>query len=533
MTDDATPTEDRSPLNRGPGSMRRRLMLWLLLTAVVPTVCLGVWMERSTTAAIERVHRQSVTTTTQAMATALSGRLGGGWSAEAGEVVDSMALDPRVGLVVVLDRERRELHRRVVDAEAWLAYERLVVGAGAVSIDIGRPERLGETGGLLAQLQPVWDRPPGGRRGSLTAGADRRLEGFVVLGMRERSTPFVRQRLRAAQIAGCLAVGLVMLPVAVWSATRWTRPIRRIESAAVGLAEGRNPEPLPEGQDEVGQLARSFNAMSRKLNEARRALLAANRELEAKVDERTQELNTANGRLKAEMADKDAFLRAVSHDLGAPLRNIDGMASMLLMKYKTDLADDALRKLERISANAKLQTDLIGDLLELSRIRSAPPKRTPVDLDALVRDIVDSLGYELDRYGIELNVEAPLPTLTADRNRMRQVFQNLLDNAVKYTREQPTRRIAVRWTQRAELAVFEIEDTGCGIDPRDQQKVFHVFQRASQPPAQVEGRGVGLASVRSIIESHGGWIEVESQPGEGSTFRFALPKAQADATVAA
>jgi len=508
--------------NRWNGSLYRRLVLWLLLMAAVPTAGLALWMEHSTGQALERMHRQGVETMTQAVATALSGRLGDGWSPAAGGVIESVSLDPRVALAIVLSPDRKVVYRRAIDAEAWVAYERLMDGTGAVDIEIGRPVRLEGEGVLMAQLQPVWDRPPA--RGQMTSGVDRKLEGFVVLALRDRTMPIVQNGLRLAQLGGGCVVCLLMLPVAAWAARRWTRPIQRIERAALGLAEGQSPEPLPEGEDELGQLARSFNVMAGRLGEARRALLDANRELEKKVAERTLELGEANHRLKSEMADKDAFLRAVSHDLGAPLRNIDGMASMLLMKYKTDLADDALRKLERISANAKLQTDLIADLLEVSRIRSSQGKRDAVDLDALTRQIIESLDYELGEYGIEMTIEGELPVIVADRNRIRQVMQNLLDNAVKYTRDRPQRRVRVRAERRGGEQVVEVIDTGCGIEARDLSKVFHVFQRAAQPAgSKVEGRGVGLASVRSILEAHGGWIEVDSEPGVGSTFRFALP----------
>ncbi|MEM9251835.1 MAG: HAMP domain-containing sensor histidine kinase [Planctomycetota bacterium] len=518
------PDRPTKPADFWRGSLYRRLLLWLVVMAAIPTLGLSLWMEHATDSAMRRLHRQGVETTTQAVATALSGRLADGWSTDAAEVIESIALDGRVAVAIVLDPDRRILHRRAIDADAWVAYERLMDGAGAIDIEIGRPVRLKTKGVVMAQLQPVWNRPPSNGRGAMTAGSDRTLEGFVVLALRDRTMPIVRRGLRTAQLVGGGVICLAMLPIAAWGARQWTRPIARIDDAAVRLADGENPDPLPEGPDELGQLGRSFNAMHTNLDRAQRELRAANRELEAKVADRTRELGEANRRLKAEMADKDAFLRAVSHDLGAPLRNIDGMASMLLMKYKTALGDDALRKLERISANAKLQTDLIADLLELSRLRADRGKREPVDLDALTRQIVGSLDYELTRYGVELTIENRLPTVTAQRNRLRQVMQNLLDNAVKYTRDQPVRQVAVRSTRKGSEHVVEVVDTGCGIEPRDLGKVFEVFQRAAQPAGQrVEGKGIGLASVRSILEAHGGWIEVESTPGEGSTFRFALP----------
>src|SRR5690606_18003881 len=148
---------------------------------------------------------------------------------------------------------------------------------------------------------------------------------------------------------------------------------------------------------------------------------------EQKVANRTAELQRLNRKLESEIHDKNEFLRAVSHDLGAPLRNINGIASVLLMKHREQFNDDALPKLQRISANAKVQADLINDLLELSRIRSRPGKREQVDLAELMAQLRDSLAFDLEKARIELAVASSLPVVTAERNRMRQILQNLLD----------------------------------------------------------------------------------------------------------
>jgi signal transduction histidine kinase len=329
---------------------------------------------------------------------------------------------------------------------------------------------------------------------------------------------------RAVALGGAAAAGL-MLPLAMLIARSWTLPLRRMRRAVIGLASDDRPERLTESGDEVGQLARAFNWMSDRLWAARQELMETNRNLEATVAKRTSALVSANDRLTAEMAEKDAFLRAVSHDLGAPLRNIDGMAGMLLLKYRTQLSDDALRKIERIAANARMQTDLINDLLDLSRLRASADKREPVALDAVVTQIAESLAHELEQYDIAFDHQPPLPTVWAEPNRIRQVMQNLIDNAVKYTRGRPERRITVRSRQRSGEHVVEVIDTGCGIDPQDQRGIFQVFKRTRQAEGSgVDGRGVGLAGVKSILESHAGWIQVESEPGRGSTFRIGLPK---------
>src|SRR5690606_7893230 len=123
-----------------------------------------------------------------------------------------------------------------------------------------------------------------------------------------------------------------------------------------------------------------------------------------KVINRTAELERLNRKLESEIHDKNEFIRAISHDLGAPLRNINGITSVLLLKKKEEFTDDTLSKLQRISANAKVQADLINDLLELSRIRSRPAKRENVDLAELLEQLRDSLTFDLEKSRISLIV---------------------------------------------------------------------------------------------------------------------------------
>jgi signal transduction histidine kinase len=207
------------------------------------------------------------------------------------------------------------------------------------------------------------------------------------------------------------------------------------------------------------------------------------------------------------------------------VRNIAGMAKLLLKKYESDLADDALSKLQRIAANAKTETELLADLLELSRIRTDTGKVSQVDTNELVAGIVDSLSYDIEAKRIDVQV-AELPPLFADRNRLRQVFQNLIDNAIKYmpgpdAAELRRIEVGVQQDDESTTPVLFVRDTGRGINEKDHQRVFQVFQRARYSgETEASGRGVGLASVKTIIETYGGNIWLASEPGRGSTFYF-------------
>jgi signal transduction histidine kinase len=282
--------------------------------------------------------------------------------------------------------------------------------------------------------------------------------------------------------------------------------------------------------DEIGELSRAFNAMAEKIDAQRRQLVAANEHLEEKVQQRTGELNAANDRLRAEMAEKEDFLRAVSHDLNAPLRNIAGMVTMILMKHQGELPEDVLKRLDRIQANVQAETDLIGELLELSRIKTRPQRREVVDMAAMLTDLAGAFEFDLSSKGIKLAIDGPMPALYVEPNRLRQVFQNLIDNAVKYMpADHKAPRIEVSYELDGDEHRFGVSDNGAGIDPEDQQRIFYVFRRAASADAgTTPGKGVGLASVKSIVSNYDGRVWVESQPGQGATFFVTLSVRQTE-----
>ena len=222
------------------------------------------------------------------------------------------------------------------------------------------------------------------------------------------------------------------------------------------------------------------------------------------------------------MAEKEDFLRAVSHDLNAPLRNIAGMA-MMLMKKRNEFDDDVVHRLERIQKNVEVETDLISELLELSRIKTRRQRMEHVACDAVVRELAEMFEDDFSSRGIRLLVETPLPSIYCEKARLRQVFQNLMDNAIKYMGDSAVREIAIGCRTRTGEAEFYVRDTGIGICAEEVSQVFSIFRRGKNAHTQkVPGKGVGLASVKSIIQTYGGSICVESEPGNGSTFRFTV-----------
>jgi len=346
-----------------------------------------------------------------------------------------------------------------------------------------------------------------------------RLLGYVTVGVSQAAE---QAQLRVTNYAvlgiGCVLV-IISVPLGYALVHRVLQPIRQLVGATQRIAAGDlNTRVAIHRPDVIGTLARSFNEMVMQVKRH-------HEELEDKVRQRTAELETANKRLSREISEKDDFLRAVSHDLGAPLRNISGMASMLLLKNRAQFDDEIIRRLERIQKNVQTETDLIAELLELSRIKSRRQKIERVEIDAMIRELRDLFESDLRSREIELTIDTPLPALNCERARIRQVFQNLIDNAIKYMGgdEREVREVHVGCQRSAADAQFYVRDTGIGIGAEELDKVFCVFRRGRNAATQnVPGKGVGLASVKSIIETYNGSIWVESQVGQGSTFKFTI-----------
>jgi signal transduction histidine kinase len=371
------------------------------------------------------------------------------------------------------------------------------------------------------------------------------LAGYVVVGV---SLDREQAQLRWVNwiVAGIgVTVVLLSLPLAYLIVYGIFKPIRHLVDATRKLAMGRLDIKVEVDRDDmIGELAESFRDMvdqlrrqredlartnskladaNEQLGDANKQLADANRGLEEKVLQRTAQLEAANRRLSAEIAEKEDFLRAVSHDLNAPLRNISGMASMLLAKHRANFDEDVVHRLERIQKNVEVETDLIGELLELSRIKTRRQKMEPMDLENMVRELGGMFEEDLRSKQIQLVLDTPLPQLTAERARIRQVFQNLIDNAIKYMGSGPVREIHVGCDLQPDEAHFYVRDTGAGIEPEDVDKVFNVFRRGkSAVTAKIAGKGVGLSSVKSIIQTYSGTIWVESTVGQGSTFHFTI-----------
>lgn len=327
-------------------------------------------------------------------------------------------------------------------------------------------------------------------------------------------------------VAACLI--LCSIPVGyllVWRVM--VRPVHRLVGVTRRLGQGDfSARAALRRSDEIGMLAGAFDKMADEVAAMRDELIQANERLEQKVAERTGQLEVANERLREEISEKEDFLRAVSHDLNAPLRNIAGMATMIMTKWRRELPEEVTARLQRIQSNVDAETSLIGELLELSRIRTRTQTRQMTDMARLVGELARTFEYELKSRRIALTVARDMPELYVEPNRMRQVFQNLIDNAVKYMDKADRGRIDVGYRRAGEYHRFRVADNGPGIPEDQRERIFHVFRRGRTDAAgKIEGKGVGLALVRSVAAKYGGRAWVESEPGRGATFFVTLSAA--------
>jgi len=336
-----------------------------------------------------------------------------------------------------------------------------------------------------------------------------------------------------------LAAGLAL---AVWMTAMLSRRLALpVEEFSYRL-KTLTTEPIRPGQAEVLEM-RTGIVEYHDVSESAKALYEALAQTIAALEARTSELKLSNEQLEATVEAlkrldrlRADFLNALSHDLRIPLTSIIGYAELLQDAQNPPLGPDEQEYVTHIIDACRRMESMLEELLDYARLEVGRIKLhiEPVDPHALLDETFMFFRPLAEQKHLKLNAEVPetLPEALVDPDRLRQILNNLISNAIKYT--PPGGSITVRACLQDDCVVFEVQDTGYGLSDEDKQHLFEKFYRSSRPEIQREqGSGIGLALIKGVIEAHGGHIEVVSKVGKGSLFLFTLPAKEATAEPAA
>ena len=476
----------RGLLNRLP--LRWKIALLISVTTTIVVAISGLALYGYESAQMRQLLLRDYTVTAQMTGVAVSGALAFGDTKDAEETLGTLRIRQSVVRAVVYDKA----------GAAFVEFRRQDAQPIAV-----KPSQLpsGFLNDAVHVIEPITQA--GDQIGTLYIAADLRL-------LDERLRNFVSV---IAVLTVSAALFSFLLASVLQSAV--SRPILGLSATAQQVARTKDfslraPQ---RGDDEIGQLIAQFNTMLEQIELQNKALQSAQSELERKVEDRTAELTRANQEL-------EAFAYSVSHDLRAPLRHINGFVGLLEDSLKGKLDASAQDHLSEIRRSIESAGQLINDLLAFSRTSRAEMQMLRFNMSDLVEEVVRDAKREAADRAIEWRI-ATLPEVACDVSLLRQVWRNLVSNAMKYTRARAQARIEIGSEPAKGEAVFYIRDNGVGFDMRYADKLFGVFQRLHG--AEFEGTGIGLANVRNIIARHGGRTWAKGAVNEGATFYFSLP----------
>jgi len=235
--------------------------------------------------------------------------------------------------------------------------------------------------------------------------------------------------------------------------------------------------------------------------------------------DRMDELRSSQEQLERSRGDLEQFAYVASHDLQEPLRSVTSFLQLIARRFEGQLGEDGDRWIGYAVGGARRMQALIADLLRFSRAGVAPAPGEPLDAGGVLEEVLENLRSCIEATGASV-LAGPLPEVMVHRTELVQILQNLLENAIKYRRDE-TPRIHIEARREGAHVVFGVRDNGLGIEEGHLERIFQVFQRLQRDDDG--GTGIGLAIVKRVVERRGGRVWVESTPGVGSTFWFTLP----------
>jgi len=390
----------------------------------------------------------------------------------------------------------------------------------------------GAFGDIFTRTDPVYSsfkNEWGHGRMVLVPFKDRQDRAYCVgasLAMRELDH-LLRDCVIRGAISGAVVLGLGLIGIALVFVIL-IRPILRLTRTADRMAHGDlDAKIVARGCSEVESLGESFDTMRQSIQEKIASLgseIEERRKIEGELERHRSQLEELvkqrTAQLEQSNRDLEQFAYVASHDLQEPLRKIHGFAALFVARHRDRVDEAGQKQLAVILDGVERMQHLIMDLLQYSRVGRQELNVAPMDLNAVVDAVVNDCDELITTNRATITV-GELPTLPICSSLMRQVFQNLITNAIKFRREvDPV--VEIEAQRRADDVVFSIKDNGMGIEEDYIDEVFEVFKRLHSR-GQYAGSGIGLSVVRTVIERHGGSIWGESKPGTGTTFFFTLP----------
>lgn len=403
---------------------------------------------------------------------------------------------------------------------------------GARGRDADIPDRPGKDGVAL-------------REGSLDVFSPIQLDGTRIGTVYLRSDMreiYGRLRLQVATVTAVfLMASLAALLLSSALQRVISKPIQHLADTARAVSERQDYSirAVRESRDELGQLVEAFNDMLGQIQQRDSELLLAKAQLERRVEERTvalrqelterqraeSELEERNEELHRSNRELDDFAYIASHDLKEPLRGIHNYSVFLMEDYADKLDEDGRAKLETLTRLSRRMETLIDSLLQFSRLGRVDLAIDDVDLNGVLEEVLDSVAINLKENGVEVRIPRPLPTVLCDRVRIRELYYNLIVNAMKYN-DKPEKWIEIGWREDGPALppAFWVRDNGIGIQEKHYESIFRIFKRLHGRDKFGGGTGAGLTIVKKIVERHNGRIWVESALGEGTAVFFTLEK---------
>jgi signal transduction histidine kinase len=278
-------------------------------------------------------------------------------------------------------------------------------------------------------------------------------------------------------------------------------------------------------------LYRAYKLLIRYGNErdtAEAEIRTLNEDLEDRVEQRTAELQETNEQLTRSNEDLSRFAHVASHDLQEPLRTVASYAGLFAHRYGSKLEGDAALYLNMIISGAKRMQNQVQDLLRYSRTDAQKLRYESFSLSAILAEVKDDLAAAIEEKKADIKAGA-LPKIRADRTKIIQVLENLISNALKFSKPDVPPTVEINVTTEVNQWLVTVTDNGIGFEPEFGEKIFIIFQRLHSV-GTYPGTGIGLAICKRIVEAHGGRIWATSSPGAGSTFSFTVPRRAVPAT---